>query len=118
VAWDKPGGFIGRDALMRRREAGPPRRRLVQVRLDDPSRLLHHDEPIWQGGRIVGAITSGAFGHRIEASLGMGYVTAEEPVTADLLAAGGFEVEVAWERVPARLQLRPWYDPEGRRIRA
>ncbi|MBP9182851.1 MAG: GcvT family protein [Fuscovulum sp.] len=119
VAMDKPGGFIGRDALAAQRAAGPVARRLVQVRLTDtahPPLILHH-EPILRDGRIVGSITSGAYGHRIGASLGMGYVTRQGGVTADWLREGGFEVEVALKRYPAELQLGPWYDPRGDRIR-
>jgi glycine cleavage system aminomethyltransferase T len=118
VAWDKPGGFIGQDALLRAREQGTPARRLVQVRLEDDAKLLYHEEPIWRDGQIVGAITSGMYGHRLGASLGMGYVRHEGGVTREWLAEGGFEVEVAWQRVPARLQLEPFYDPEGARVRA
>src|SRR4051794_39353275 len=95
VAWDKPGGFTGRDALLRQRERGSPERRLVQGRLADDSRLLYHEEPIWRDGRIVGAVTSGAYGHRVGASLGMGYVSHEGGVTPEWLAEGRFEVEVA-----------------------
>ncbi len=50
VGWEKPS-FIGREALLRQREAGVPRRRLVQVRLFDKTKLLHHEEPIWAGVR-------------------------------------------------------------------
>ncbi len=35
VDWDKEGGFIGREALLAKKEMGPTRR-LVQFRLDDP----------------------------------------------------------------------------------
>jgi 4-methylaminobutanoate oxidase (formaldehyde-forming) len=116
-AWDKPGGFRGRDALLRRREAGPPRRRLVQIRLDDAEVTMHHDEPILLGGRVVGWVTSAAYGHRVGASLGMGWLRADEPVTLAMLASGTFEVEVASRAVGARLQLAPFYDPSGARIR-
>jgi 4-methylaminobutanoate oxidase (formaldehyde-forming) len=58
------------------------------------------------------------YGHRVEASLGMGYVRLDEPVSAELLAARRFEVEVAGERIPAKLQLGPFYDPKMERIRA
>jgi glycine cleavage system aminomethyltransferase T/glycine/D-amino acid oxidase-like deaminating enzyme len=116
-AWDKPGGFRGRDALLRQRELGTPRRRIVQVRLDDPEAVMHHDEPILQDDRVVGWITSAAYGHRTGASLGMGWLRADEPITAALLAAGGFQVEIAGRRVGASLQLGPHYDPRGERIR-
>ncbi|MFO1057453.1 MAG: FAD-dependent oxidoreductase [Dongiaceae bacterium] len=114
IAWDKPGGFVGREALLRLREAGPPHRRLVQVRMsraDAPP--LFRAEPIWRAGRRVGAITSGAWGHRLGASLGMGYVAAAEPIDDDWLAAGPLEVEVAWERHPAQARLEPWPAPPG-----
>jgi 4-methylaminobutanoate oxidase (formaldehyde-forming) len=118
VAWEKPGGFIGRDALLRKREAGALRRRLVQIRMkDDDAPLLFHEEPIWRAGKCVGSITSGAWGHRIKGSLGMGYVTASEDIDAAWLAAEPFEVEVAWQRYPAQAQLAPWYDPKGTRMR-
>ncbi|HFA59260.1 MAG TPA: aminomethyl transferase family protein, partial [Rhodospirillales bacterium] len=118
LAWDKPGGFLGREALLERRSERPPKRRLVQIRLEDPERLLFHEEPILEDGRIVGSVTSGAFGFRIGASLGMGYVHHPEGVSAEWLASGRFSVEVAGEPVPATLQLRPFYDPDNRRVKA
>ncbi|BBK37592.1 oxidoreductase [Allostella sp. ATCC 35155] len=117
VAWDKPGGFVGRDALLRIREQGTPKRRLVQFRLADDRPSLHHEEPVWRDGVIVGSTTSGMYGHRIGASLGMGYVSNPDGVSAEWLAAGQFEIEVAWERHAATAQLQPFYDPKGLRIR-
>jgi glycine cleavage system aminomethyltransferase T/glycine/D-amino acid oxidase-like deaminating enzyme len=117
VAWDKEGGFIGRDALVRQREKAPLTRQLVQVRLADESRLLYHEEPIWLDGRIAGSITSGAFGHRVGASLGMGYVRMAEGVTSQALAAARAEVEIAGERIPIVLQLPAFYDPKGARVK-
>jgi glycine cleavage system aminomethyltransferase T len=118
VAWEKPEGFIGRDALLRKRNSGAPKRRLVQFRMkDDDAPLLFHEEPIWRAGTRVGSITSGAWGHRVAASLGMGYVTASEDIDAAWLAAEPFEIEVAWQRYPAEARLAPWYDPKGTRMR-
>ncbi|WP_434723800.1 GcvT family protein [Mesorhizobium sp. RIZ17] len=118
VAFDKPGGFIGRGALLRQKEAGPIRRRLVQLRLEDESApLLYHHEPVWRDGRIIGSVTSGAYGHRLSASLGMAYVECADGVTDAYLASMPLEVEIAWKRYPARAQLKSWYDPKGERIR-
>ncbi|XWN32362.1 MAG: FAD-dependent oxidoreductase [Devosia sp.] len=119
VGWDK-SDFIGRDALMNARDAGPPTRRLVQVRLDGRSNapLVYHEEPIRKDGEIVGSITSGSYGHRVNASLGMGYVSCPDGVTTDFLASGRFAVEVACEPHAAHLQLKPFYDPTNARIRA
>ena len=119
VAFDKPGGFIGRDALVRQRDAGPAERRLVQARVatDGIPPHLHHNEPILRDGAIVGSVTTGAYGHRIGASLGMGYVSCPGGVSPDWLDTGSWEIEVAWKRYPVRLQLRPWYDPGGTRLK-
>ena len=120
VAFDKKGGFIGRDALLRQKEQGPLKRRLVQFMLEDEQKLLYHEEPIWMAGEIVGSITSGMYGHRTGASLGMGYVRHEDGVTAELIGESSFEIEIeiAWERVRAKAQLRAFYDPSSSRIRA
>ncbi|MGD9507499.1 MAG: FAD-dependent oxidoreductase [Geminicoccaceae bacterium] len=118
VAWDKPDGFLGRDALLRARERGRPTRRLVQLRLLDDTKLLYHEEPIWAGDRIVGSVTSGMYGHRVGAPLGMGYLTFAEGVSQAWLDAQELEIEVAWQRVPARARLAAWYDPLNERIRS
>jgi 4-methylaminobutanoate oxidase (formaldehyde-forming) len=117
VAWDKPGGFLGHDALCRQREAGV-RRRLVAIALAGTGRLLYHNEPIWRDGELVGRVTSGMFGHTVGAALGLGYLANRDgPVSADWIHAGRYEVEVAAERVPARVSLRPFYDPSGEQVR-
>ncbi|WOD16968.1 GcvT family protein [Paraburkholderia kirstenboschensis] len=118
VGWEKEGGFIGLDVLREVKNAGPLTRRMVQFQLEDPSKLLYHEEPIWCNGRIVGSITSGMYGHRVGGSLGMGYVNNADGVTADWLASSKFEIEVAWQKVPAKASLAPFYDPKNVRIKS
>ncbi|MFL5335233.1 MAG: FAD-dependent oxidoreductase [Geminicoccaceae bacterium] len=118
IAWDKPGGFIGCDALLRVCAAGTPIRRLVQFRLLDDSKLLHHEEPVAAEGRIVGSVTSGVYGHRVGASLGMGYLTHPGGVTQAWLDDQDLAIEVAWEMVPATARLTAWYDPGNARVRS
>lgn len=118
VDFDK-GDFVGRDALVAQRERGTIRQRLVLFRVDDEDApMLHHGEPIFLGDRCVGAITSGAWGHRVEASLGIGYVGDETNVSNEMIKAGGFEIEVALKRYKVTAQLQPWYDPKSERVRA
>jgi 4-methylaminobutanoate oxidase (formaldehyde-forming) len=120
VALDKPGGFIGREALLRQKEAGPVDRRTVLIRLvdvEDPP-LLYHHEPILRNGEIVGSVTSGAYGFRIGASLGLGYVRCRGGVTREWLESGRLEVEVAMKPYTIEAQFGPWYDPKGERIKA
>jgi glycine cleavage system aminomethyltransferase T len=88
--------------------------------LDDDSTgapLLYHEEPIRRDGTIVGSIKSGAWGHRLGKSLGMGYVSAEAGVDREWLQNARWEVEVACTNHPARVQLGPWYDPTNERIK-
>lgn len=117
VAWDKPGGFIGKEALEEQRQNGVTKR-LVQFALDDPEPLLNHNEPIWRGDAIVGHITSGMFGHALGKSLGMGYVEDDGGVDEEFVNSGVYEIEVACERFPATASLRPFYDPKSERIKA
>jgi 4-methylaminobutanoate oxidase (formaldehyde-forming) len=117
LAWNKPGGFVGLEPLARQREAGV-RRRLVAVALERTDRLLYHNEPIWRNGELVGKISSGMFGHTLGTALGLGYLAnGGAAVSAEWIGTGHYEVEVAAERVPARVSLRPFYDPAGERVR-
>jgi 4-methylaminobutanoate oxidase (formaldehyde-forming) len=117
VAWDKPGGFIGREALLRQRETGVTRR-LVQLRLEADGPLLYHNEPIWRDGVLVGRTSSGMFGHTIGRPLAMGYVAnGGAVVDAGWIAAGRYELEVACDRIPATVSLKPFYDPASRRVK-
>ena len=111
-------GFIGLEVVKRQKEAGPPCKRLVQLRLNDSSALCYHEEPIIIDGRIVGTVTSGMYGFREEASLAMGYILMPEPVTAAMLAASKVQVEVADRRIDATAQLGPWYDPKMARVKS
>jgi glycine cleavage system aminomethyltransferase T/glycine/D-amino acid oxidase-like deaminating enzyme len=117
IAWDKPGGFIGREALAKQRGHGPARR-LVQFALEDPDALAYHDEPIYRDGVLVGQLCSAAYGHTLGRAVGLGYVAAPAPGTEpSWYGAANYEIEIATERVPARASLRPMYDPASERPR-
>jgi 4-methylaminobutanoate oxidase (formaldehyde-forming) len=109
--------YIGRDALLRQRER-PLRRRLAVFTMDDADPLLLGDEPIWRDGVLAGRITSGAFGHTLGRSVGLGYVTHEDGVEEAWLASGRWQIEIACDRFPAHAQLAPPYDPTSLRVRA
>ena len=118
VGWNKPDGFIGRDALAAQKEAGV-HQRMAQFRLHDDSKLLYHNEPIWRDGVIVGRITSGMYGHFVGGSLGMGYVANPDGLCErDWVLQGSYEIEVAGERVAAAVSLEPFYDPKSTRARS
>jgi 4-methylaminobutanoate oxidase (formaldehyde-forming) len=106
VAFDKPGGFIGREAVLAQR-GQPLKRRLVSIVLDDPEPLLLHDEPLWRDGVRVGITASGMFGHTIGRSVGLGYVQHDAGIDAAWLASGRWEVEIACERFACQVSLKP-----------
>ena len=117
-AWDKPGGFVGRDALLHQREAGRLGRRLVQFVLEDPEPLLYHDEPIYRDGAPVGYTSSAMYGHTLGAAVALGYVANDDGVGDDFIRAGRYEIEIGNARHAARVSLRPLYDPGSSRVLA
>ncbi|MCH7585712.1 MAG: GcvT family protein [Acidobacteria bacterium] len=117
IDFDKPDGFVGRDVLLKQRENRPYKARLVQFLLEDPEPLLYGEEPIIHDGEAVGYLRSGAYGHTLGGAMGFGYVENEEGVTPDLVKSGGFEIQVAGERIPAKASLRSMYDPKNLRVR-
>lgn len=109
------GDFIGRDAVLKKKEAGLSRR-LVQFRLKDPEPLLFHNEAILRDGKIVGPITSGNYGHHLGGAIGLGYVPSKGESEADVLSSS-YEIEIAGERFTAEASLKPMYDPKAERTK-
>jgi 4-methylaminobutanoate oxidase (formaldehyde-forming) len=110
IAWRK-GDFLGRAALERQRAAGIERR---LAWFDAPGDAhWHGGEAIWRGGRIVGTVRSGGYGHTLGRSLACGYVALR-----DLEDHGdGFEIEAFGARVAVARHDRAPYDPAGARLR-
>ena len=115
VGWDK-ASFTGREALLAQRDL-PRSKRLIQFRLEDPERLLYHDEPIYRDGELVGRTSSGMWSYVEDRCLAMGYLNHADGVTKEWLEAAAFEIEVATERIPATASIRSFYDPRNERVR-
>ncbi|MDG0989580.1 MAG: FAD-dependent oxidoreductase [Yoonia sp.] len=115
VKTDKPD-FMGRDAVLRKKEAGLDMR-LVQFKLTDPEPLLYHNEPVMRDGEVVGYLSSGVYGHHVGAAMGMGYVPCKGETVAELLASD-FEIDVMGTKVKAEASLKPFYDPKSERVKA
>ena len=118
VKFDKPGGFIGRDALLRHKESGPLKYRMVQFLLEDPEPMLYGNEIIYRDGKIVGYLQTGTYGFTLGGSMGMGFVENEEGATTEFINSGKYEIDIAGERFPAKASLRPMYDPKNERVRS
>ena len=115
LATDQP--FLGRDALSRQRRDGL-KKRLAGFTVDAPGVVLLGRETIYRDGERVGWLTSGGFGYTLGQAIGYGYVRNPAGVDLDYLRSGRYELEVATERVPATLHLRPLYDPGMTRVKA
>ncbi len=118
VAPDKPGGFVGRDAVAAQLAAGAPRRRLVQVLLPDPGPLLFHAEIVRRDGAEVGYIRSASYGWTLGGAVGLAMVDAGgAPADRTWLDSGEWSVRIGDRIVTAQVALRPRYDPASQRIR-
>ena len=114
VKTSKPD-FVGRSAVLEKRDAGLDNR-LLQFLLNDHEPLLYHNEPVIRDGEIVGYLSSGNYGHTLGAAVGLGYIPSRGETAADLLASS-YEIDVAGTRVPAAASVRPLYDPDASRVR-
>ena len=114
VKTDKPA-FIGRDAVLRKKDEGL-NSRLVQFKLTDPEPLLYHNEPVMRDGEVVGYLSSGVYGHHMGAAMGMGYVPCKGETVAEVLAST-YEIDVMGTRIKAEASLKPFYDPKSERVK-
>ena len=108
----KKGEFVGRAAALEERDSGGALR-LVTFSVDASDADASGDEPVWHDGKVVGWVTSGAYGHSVRQSLALGYIPA-----ALARETSGFEIEIIGERRKALRQPAAVFDPDGSRMRA
>jgi dimethylglycine dehydrogenase len=107
VRLDK-GNFIGRDALLEIAHNGGPRRRLACMAIDADGADAHGFEPVREGERIVGFVTSGGYGFRVGRSIALGYLPSDGCAPGTRLT-----VEILGQRRPAEVVQAPLYDPSN-----
>ena len=105
------GDFLGRTALLEAREHGL-QRKLCCLTLADGSAVALGGEPLFDGKRIVGRVTSGGYGYTVQRSIAYGYLPVE-------YAEPGTQVDITWfgERIAATVEREPLYDPTNSRIK-
>jgi sarcosine dehydrogenase len=113
IDWKKE--FLGREALLKQKQAGV-KRRLVIFLLEDSEPVLWGGEPIYRDGSPVGYTTSGSYGHTVGRAIAMGYVNHAAGATPEFIRSGRYEIGVANRRYSARAHLTAPYDPERKRI--
>ena len=115
----KEGDFLGKARLAKQKaEEGPAyRHRMVSIKVPELTAeagpYLIHNEPIWKGREIVGHVTSGDWGFRLDAMVGLATVEKAGGASKDWIEEGGFEVQIAGKMYPIEAQLGPFYDPKG-----
>jgi heterotetrameric sarcosine oxidase gamma subunit len=116
VDLNKPN-FIGRDAALRQKAAGPLTRRLAQVLVKDPEPMLFHAEVVHRNGKPIGYVRAGSYGHTLGGAVGLFMIEAGEPINAAYIKDAKWEIDIAGKLYPAEVSLRPLYDPDMKRIR-
>ena len=116
------GGFVGEEAVVAERaaikaEGGAPRKRLLQVLCGDPEPMMHHAEVVYRDGVAVGDIRAASYGHSLGGAIGLSMVEADEPIKADWISSGKWEVDIAGTRYPATASLKPMYDATNEKIK-
>ena len=110
VKLDK-GDFIGREALLRKRES-PAETKLACLVLDDPRSIALGSEPVRIDGRIAGRVTSGGYGYTVGQSIAYAYIP------ADCMVDTRVEVDIFGTWIGGRVAKEPLYDPTGSRVRS
>jgi 4-methylaminobutanoate oxidase (formaldehyde-forming) len=108
--------FLGREALEAQR-LGPLRKRLCGFIVEDPEIILLGRETIYRNGERAGWLTSGGFGHTIGRPIGYGYIRHPDGVDDAYLTTGTYELDIATDRIPCRLQRTAPYDPALARVK-
>ncbi|NUP06507.1 MAG: GcvT family protein [Polyangiaceae bacterium] len=114
----KPGGFLGKEAVLAKKAAGPLKRRIVQVLVKDPEALLFHAEVVRRNGKPIGYVRAGSYGFTLGGAVGLVMVEAGEPIDAAYCDKATWEVEIAGRVYPAIASIKPLYDPEMKRVKS
>lgn len=114
----KPGGFLGKDAVLAQKAAGPLRKRLLQILVQDPEPMLFHAEIVHRSGKPVGYLRAASYGHTLGGAVGLAMIeSGDAPLDQAWIDAGTWEVDIAGRRYPAIASLRPLYDPTNSRVK-
>ena len=85
----------------------------MHLEIDADSSDAIGNEPIYHNGKIVGVVTSGGFGHRINKSLAFGYVDSDKSEKNIEL-----EVEILGKRRKALILDKIPYDEQNLRLKS
>lgn len=122
VDLEKPGGFLGKEAVVAQKAQGPLRKRLLQVLVNDPAPMMFHAEVVRCNDRPCGYIRAASYGHTLGGAVGLAMIEASAlpggVIDPASIAAAAWDVEIAGTRHPATVSLRPLFDPENKKIKS
>jgi 4-methylaminobutanoate oxidase (formaldehyde-forming) len=113
----KPGGFLGKDAIVAQKAQGTLKKRLLQILVKDPEPMMFHAEPVRRDGKMVGYIRAASYGHTLGGAVGLAMIEAPEPIDGKWIEAGRWDVEIAGTMYPAIASLKPLFDPENKKVK-
>jgi len=108
IAWDTD--FIGRDALLSKRDMAPEAT-MVSLIVEDACAWPLGNEPVYAGGEIIGKTTSAAFGFRVGKPVALAYLKSPND-------GMGVEIDIARQKLKATVSTTPAFDPKGLRMRS
>jgi 4-methylaminobutanoate oxidase (formaldehyde-forming) len=117
--FEKEGGFVGIECVLKQKyQAQPLSKRMLQVLVTDPEPMMYHGEILYRNGVIVGDIRAASYGHTLGGAVGLSMVeVADVPINKQFVDEGRWEVDIAGVMYPARVSLRPMYDPTNSTIK-
>lgn len=108
--------FKGREAVQVQKDEGV-KKMLATFTTDDPETVVCSRSTIFRNGERVGYLSSAGFGYTLNQWIGYGYVRSDAGVDADYVLSGDYELEVATERLPCKVHLKPLFDPKMERVK-
>lgn len=106
------GDFIGRDALVKQKEAGI-QKKLCCLTLDDATAIAIGNEPVRFQDGVVGWVTTASYGYSVQKSIAYTYLPVELAQLGTRL-----DVEMLGERIGAVVAQDPQWDARGERLRS
>jgi 4-methylaminobutanoate oxidase (formaldehyde-forming) len=112
VHFDK-GDFIGKDALMEKKQKGFATKLCTLVLDGEEFTQIYGGEAVYHNGQVITRVRSGGYGYAVKQNILLAYLPAE-------LAKSGtcVEVELIEGRYMAKVTASVLYDPKGEKLRA
>ena len=112
VSLNKKSDFIGKAALEKMKVEGV-KQKLCCLTLDDANTITFGNEPIRDGEKVVGWVTSGGYGYSINKSIAYTYLPIELAKPGTRLSVECFGIQI-----PVTVEKEPLYDPKGEKIKS